>query len=409
MAVDCVTLAHESATAEAFEVGVLEQLAREVGCDAAFLLVKGNEQGLCTLGFDAALRDVLLRRVATYGAELMPVKRAALAARGVAVDTEVFDVEHIEKTRYYRDIVRNVRGRHSLLAYVPWRGRIVAAMMLGRCGRGFSLGERSLVEGLLPTLGVTRAAYGLSPVFDPLPRRAKGHVFKQVASGQDPRVLGRVRVDAGTVSVRDRGDFREMVMSDGASELVWTRVALDDSTRSGWPYVDLLHLAPALAKQRQRVLFVGSGGAVSARQFARVYPGIEIDVVEREPAVVELGRAWFDIGSIPGLNVHIADGAAFIRGSAQASWDVIVIDAFDASTFCPAFADRSFLVALRSALRPGGAVACNVIGTLAGDGPVRSFVAAIGAVFDTVRIVPVVALEELYLAGSLRNVVVIAT
>ena len=145
------------------------------------------------------------------------------------------------------------------------------------------------------------------------------------------------------------------------------------------------------------------------RQFASAYPGIAIDVVECEPAVIELARAWFDLSAIPGVTVHIADGAAFIRAAAPSTWDVIVIDAYDASTFAAAFADKEFLTALRSVLRPGGAVACNVIGTLVGDGPVRTFVSAAQRAFDTVRMVPVVDLDEHYSGDALRNVVVVAT
>lgn len=58
-----------------------------------------------------------------------------------------------------------------------------------------------------------------------------------------------------------------------------------------------------------------------------------------------------------------------------------MIDAYDASTFAAEFSGKEFLTSLRLALRPGGAVACNVIGTLAGDGPVRKWVSAARAAF----------------------------
>jgi spermidine synthase len=233
--------------------------------------------------------------------------------------------------------------------------------------------------------------------------------LRRLVFGRRSNVLASVRTQSGTIMVRERAGFREMVASDGSSELVWTRVALEDSTRSGWPYIDLLHLAPALAKRRRRALFVGSGGAVSVRQFASAYPGIAIDLVECEPAVIELARAWFDLSAIPRVTVHIADGAAFIRAAAPCTWDIVVIDAYDASTFATEFADERFLAAVRAVLRPGGALACNVIGPLAGAGPVRQFVSAARTVFDTVRIVPVVELNEPFSGDALRNVVVVVT
>jgi hypothetical protein len=80
------------------------------------------------------------------------------------------------------------------------------------------------------------------------------------------QLLARVDSASGTLFVRDHQGFREMVARDGNSELVWTRVALKDSTVSGWPYVELFHLAPALARQCTRALFIGCGGGVGVRQ-----------------------------------------------------------------------------------------------------------------------------------------------
>jgi hypothetical protein len=45
-----------------------------------------------------------------------------------------------------------------------------------------------------------------------------------------------------------------------------------------------------------------AGGAVSPRQFALCYPGIEIDVVEPEPHVIELSRKFYGLDEIPRPN-----------------------------------------------------------------------------------------------------------
>lgn len=408
MRVDPIGLADACATAEAFEVEVLRALERAVGFEAAFFMVAGCEDSISALGLDADARVKIGCRAEAYARELLPVKQAALVARGVAVDTEVCGETKVRSTSYYREIVSKLNGRHSLVAYVPWRGRVVAAMMLGRKGKGFSAHEISVVEALLPAVGVTRAAYGLPRVFDPLPAPPSTHLFGRLLGARGSRVLASVSTLSGDIVVRDRAGYREMVACNGASELVWTRVALDDPRRSGWPYVELLHLAPALARQRRRALFIGSGGAVGVRQFAAAYPGMAIDVVECEPEVVELARTWFDLGKIPDVTVYLAEGTAFIRAAQPGTWDVVVIDAYDASQFDRQFSNKAFMVKLRSVLRPGGAVACNVIGSLAGSSAVSTFVAAASAQFEQVRVVPVVARGERYAADTLRNVVVVA-
>ncbi|HEX5098337.1 MAG TPA: hypothetical protein VFV94_02510, partial [Polyangiaceae bacterium] len=129
---------------------------------------------------------------------------------------------------------------------------------------------------------------------------------------------------------------------------------------------------------------------------------------EREPEVVELARAWFGLDAIPNTTVHVADGASFVERAAPGSWDIVVLDAYDASRSSPAFVSRDFLAALKRALRPGGAVAYNVIGTLGRAGPVSELVRAARSLFHDVRVVPVMGCDEEFVADALRNVVVVA-
>jgi spermidine synthase len=364
-------------------------VGRTIGFDAAFFLTRGNERAATIVGLDEPTMALARERGGVYGQELLPVKRAAREARGVAVDTEVRGVAAVRKSRYYRELAATVRGEHTLAAYLRFRGEVVAVMLLGRGGHGFSSSEVRLVESWLPALSVARAAHGLPWVPGPLPAAA-GSLLSTLGIRSSSRVLETARTAWGSVTVRERSGFREMVARNGDTELVWSRVSLEDSRRSGWPYVDLLHLAPVLATTRGSALFVGSGGGVALRQFASAYPGMAIELVEREPVVLDLARRWFDLDSIPRLAVHVADGVDHVRRAPPAWWDVIVIDVYDASSFQQDFAVLDFLRAVRRALREGGALACNVIGTLGGQDAVAAFVASARHVFDDVRLLPVV-------------------
>lgn len=70
---------------------------------------------------------------------------------------------------------------------------------------------------------------------------------------------------------------------------------------------------------------------------------------------------------------------------------------------------RTFFVELRRVLRPGGAVAFNLIGALDGHGPLSAVVRAACAEFSSVRVVPVMVPEEEYAPHALRNIVVVGT
>jgi spermidine synthase len=314
----------------------------------------------------------------------------------------------VEKTAYYRDVARLVGGRHSLLAYVPLRGRIVAGVMLGRCGAPFSDEQVARVEALLPELGVSRASFGLPGVCEPLPGAAMPGFWRRLAGAPAADVLAVERIGALSLEVRDRAGFREMLAREASGELVWTRARLRDPRESGWPYVELLHLAALQARGRRRALFVGCGGAVALRQFATVYPGLAIDLVEREARVVELARRWFDLDQIPGVSVHIAEGERFIERAAPSSWDIAVIDAFDGADAAES-ACRPFLRALERALVPGGALAINLIGTLERQGLVQRTARELSKSFQRVRVVPVMEATEEYAPSSLRNVVLVAS
>src|SRR5690606_25120360 len=176
--------------------------------------------------------------------------------------------------------------------------------------------------------GVARASQGLPRAAVPLPTTLRQSWLSRFRVPGGQRSLASLRIGRDLLSVRDRGGYREMIASRGTSELVWSRAHLDDPAKSGWPYIDLFHVAAALAKNRRSALFVGCGGAVALHQFARVYPGIRMDLVECEPAVIQLARSWFALDSLPNLHVHLNHGADFLERASPGSWDIAIIDAY---------------------------------------------------------------------------------
>jgi spermidine synthase len=400
-------IAQGSECRASFERRVLELLQQQIGFDAAFFLVRGLESRPTIAGLAEPVARRLVRRSDIYGAELLPVKQAALSRRGVAVDTDVLGWDRVRNARYHREIARTVGGKHSLMAYFPWHGQIIGAVMLGRSGGTFSSKELRAVEALLPGLGVARAAFGIAAGTATLPRPAGGGLGGLVARARGAHVLESRPSALGAVTVRDRGGFREMLAANGEAELVWTRTRVDDAATSGWPYVDLFHVAATLARRRERALFVGCGGAVSLHQFARVYPGIRMDLVESEPAVIDLARRWYSLDAIPHLAVHVADGSRFVAAAEAEVWDVAIVDAFDAREGVAPMGQAPFYRDLRQSLRPGGTMAVNVIGALDGE-PLRRIVESVRSAFEDVRVLPVVGASEAYSPSDLRNVVIVA-
>ncbi len=397
MRIDPVSLANEASSAGDLEKRVLALLAREVGYDVAFMTLVGEEP--TTVGLDVATMARVLAPESAHERDILPVKAAALARRGVAVDTDVLGEEAVRRTRYHRELAAPIGGKHSLFALLSLRGRVLGALMLGRTGTTFAPVEVARVEELLPALSLARASFGLQTFHSrPLPPRPALS-----------RLFGRTAERRGDLSVEDRGGFREMVARDArtGARMVWSRAAIEEPSRSGWPYVDLFHLAAAVARERRRALFVGCGGGVAPRRCAELHPGVAIDVVDCAPEVFELARAWYALDEIPRLTTHVDDGLRFLARAAPSTWDVVVVDAFDAVALPDGLAQRATFAVLRDVLRPGGAFALNVIGALDGRGPVAEVLEGARASFDDLRVVPVMTADEDHAPATRRNVVVV--
>jgi hypothetical protein len=397
MSLDPIGAASELSTAAEFEALILEELQRALGFELAFFAYAGAVPTV--VGLEPARLAAAFEPGNRYERELMPVKQAALTARGVAIDTQVLGERRVRATAYFNDFAKPVGGKHAMMACLTLRGRFLGGLLLGRTHGSFGSQEVARLEGLLPALAVARASFGL-PGLVSSPLRSEGGWPWRRAKG---------RLADGELTVRDRPPFREMVARSAATgaEMVWSRSALDDPSRSGWPYVDLFHVACALARRRERALFIGAGAAVAPRQFARSYPGIWCDVVEPELAVVQFARQHFGADEIPHLRFHPAEGAAFIAAANPSSWDVVVVDAYDANDLATGIGSRRFFTSLARVLRPGGAFAFNVIGSLEPGSTTRTVIDAASSVFDDLRVVPVMTSGEQFAPSTRRNVVLI--
>lgn len=392
MAFDPTALAQERTDEGSFERAVLDGLAREIGFDAAFIAVGDRPT---TVAIDEAmLGEALATR--RYEDEIAPLKRCA--SRGVVVDTMHATEREVAKRRYHRDFAAPMGGRHTLLAPLIVRDRVLGGLMLGRTGSNFT--ERALgrLADLLPAIATARASFFApwsAPAL-PRPRSLLG-------------ALGMAQTHArrGAIAVRDRGAFREMVHRDADEAVVWSRARLNDG-RSGWFYVELCLLATTRARHRRSALVLGAGGGVAVRGLAEAHPAIALDVVDRNPAVLELARDWFALGAVPRLVTHVADAIEFVRRAPDARWDVIVVDLYEGVALAPALASSPFFRDLARVMHRGGAIAFNVIDSLDGD-VLRRVERAMDGAFDDVRLVPVLDRGEAFDRSARRNVVVLGS
>lgn len=116
-----------------------------------------------------------------------------------------------------------------------------------------------------------------------------------------------------------------------------------------------------LAKLREQHLVTLGLGAASLTKFACRVLGMQTTAVEIEAEVIAACREHFMLPPDgDGLRVVHADAADFI--AKERGFDVLQVDAYDASVDKPALDTEAFYADCRGALREGGTVAVNLVG-----------------------------------------------
>ena len=179
--------------------------------------------------------------------------------------------------------------------------------------------------------------------------------------------------------------------------------------RTRFRYSDFFHLGFAYKPDTRRVLFIGLGGGSAPKRLWQDFPQATVDVAELDPEVVDVAYRFFDVPRSPRLRIVAEDGRRYLARRQQ-RWDVIAIDAYYADAVPFHLTTREFLELVRSRLTPGGVVATNVIGAIAGDGSgfFRSLYRTYRSVFPTVLIHPVALPGEEKVTDT-RNIILVAT
>ena len=120
----------------------------------------------------------------------------------------------------------------------------------------------------------------------------------------------------------------------------------------------LFNPPPFAAAQVTKICIIGLAGGTSARQAAAVYPQARIDGVEIDPAIVQVGRRFFDMNQ-PSLEVFVTDGRFFLEQT-DVQYDLIIIDAYRLPYIPFQLTTVEFFGLVQERLGPRGVVAVNV-------------------------------------------------
>jgi len=195
---------------------------------------------------------------------------------------------------------------------------------------------------------------------------------------------------------KDTQYHRLAVVEDGTSRYLrfdnsfQSGMFLEQPFRTRFDYTDYLQLALAYNAGAKRILFIGLGGGSAPKRMWRDFPALQLDVVELDPEVVDVAYRFFELPRDERLRVDVEDGRRYLSQN-EGPWDAIVIDAFYSDSIPFHLATREFLELAQARLAPGGVIATNVIGAVAGKQSrlLRSMLRTYRTIFPTVAIHPV--------------------
>lgn len=166
----------------------------------------------------------------------------------------------------------------------------------------------------------------------------------------------------------------------------------------------------------RRVLMLGGGGCSYPKHLLMTRPGVLIDVVERDPAVIALARRFFFVdrleeelaqrGEQDRFRLIAADALAFLQAGDD-RYDVVVNDVYAGTSAVPGLNGAAAARLAKSRLNPGGLYLSNAVAEPSEEG----YAALLGyarELEDVFRHVHVVAASDEDFGGE-DNYLVIAT
>ena len=156
-------------------------------------------------------------------------------------------------------------------------------------------------------------------------------------------------------------------------------------TTSGEPALDYSRVISEIIQdvKGKSVLVIGAAGHSHAHVLER--RGASVTEVEIDPFVASISDEFF--GKIKGKTI-IQDGRAFVELAPPSSYDIVIVDAYNALSVPPQLTTREFFDRVKQILKPNGKLIVNYIGIIQGPQAkaYHAMAATISSVFTDTRV-----------------------
>lgn len=149
----------------------------------------------------------------------------------------------------------------------------------------------------------------------------------------------------------------------------------------------------------ERLAILGFGAGTTARAYAKYFPDTQIDGVEIDGELLEVGERYFALERRRELRLYAEDARTFLRRTAE-RYDAIFMDAYRQPYVPFHLATREFFALARERLRPGGVVVVNVGHPETSNALEATLTATLREVFSYVVRDPIAAESTLLIAAA---------
>ncbi len=161
--------------------------------------------------------------------------------------------------------------------------------------------------------------------------------------------------------VADNLEKQERYIYNSKRDYMQGGISTDDLDRLIFEYYRLSFVSLAFMEKRpEDVLFVGLGAGAMPRWFNRYYPGVNTEVVEIDPEILNVAKEYLHFRETENMKVHISDGRQFIK-RAKKRYDLIFLDAYQTDYIPFHMTTVEFLREVKKALRENGVVVSNIV------------------------------------------------
>ncbi|WP_226911415.1 spermidine synthase [Gallaecimonas mangrovi] len=195
--------------------------------------------------------------------------------------------------------------------------------------------------------------------------RLMGLLLSVFAANSTAKTVHQERSLYQNLSVVEKDGRRCLVFAAIRGDQNQTCQYLDGSEKLVFPYVRMVLAGLLVNPKPQRILMVGLGGGSVPTVLHELYPDSQIDVVEIDPAVEKVAKAYFGFKESAKMQVTISDARVFIKRAALShqQYDLVILDAFNGDYIPEHLMTEEFLEESKGLLSDQGVLVANTFST----------------------------------------------